>query len=167
MNQEISKLEHPLRTTAVVGFLFFGGMALGVAAALIVAPSSAIAVFIGFLALPLSFGLGMSMWYSVANAEMLQKVARALVQSMKKNRNLTESLRDELRSFYQSPIQGTRVFLPVTLTITFACGVIIACLPDVPNMDAVVIAFLTIGLGYSLLVTWLARQGYLPQPKSS
>lgn len=166
MNQDISKLEHPLRTTAIVGFLFFGGMALGVIASLILVPSSSIAMFIGFLALPLSFGLGMSMWYSVANADMLQKIGRALLNSMR-NRNLTESLREELRTFYESPIQGTRVFLPVTLIITFACGVIIACLPGVPNMDAVVVAFLTLGLGYSLLVTWLARQGYLPQPKGS
>jgi hypothetical protein len=166
VNQELSKLEHPLRTTAIVGFLFFGGMALGVIAVLVLVPANAIAVFIGFLALPLSFGLGMSMWYSVANADMLQKVGRALVQSMRSG-NLSESIRDELRSFYQSPVQGTRVFLPVTLIITFACGVIIACLPNVPNMDAVVVAFLTLGLGYSLLVTWLARQGYLPQPRCS
>jgi hypothetical protein len=147
----------------LVGGLFSGGMALGVGAAMLFAPTSLFALLVGFMALPISFGLGMSLWYNVANLEMIRKAFRALFRSLK-TRDLQKSVRDEFLAYFAGPVSGTRVFVPVTVVITFSAGVVVACCPDAQDVELVVSGFTCLGLGYALLVTWLARQGFLPQP---
>ena len=116
------------------------------------------------MALPVSFGLGMSLWYSVANVEMVLKAVRALARSVKTG-DLRSCVREEFLTYFAGRISGTRVFVPVTVVITFSAGVVIALCPTAQDVDLVVSGFTCMGLGYGILVTWLARQGYLPVPR--
>ena len=155
-------LEHPLRPALLVGALYFGGMALGLALTGYLAPNSPMATFVGFLVWPLSFGIGMSLWYTVARSNLIPRLLRAILQSIR-TFDLEGSLRQE---FYDAstPIPQTRVFVPVTVCFSFFAGLIIACSPTAKQFELVVTAYTAAGLSYGMLVTWLARHGYLTVP---
>jgi len=153
-----------LRTSLLVGGLFFFGMLAGIALTTVMAPDSEMAMFVGFLVWPVSFGVGMSLWYSLATSRLAGKLFRALFRSLQ-TWDLDASLRSELSGTDWKSAKSTSIFVPITVFISFLAGLIIACSPTARNFDLVVCSFTGFGLLYSMFVTWLARLGVLPFPR--
>ena len=155
-----------LMTNMLVAGLFFGGMFSGIVLAAYLAPGSEVAMFIGFMVWPISFGISMSMWYSLTSSDLIKRLIRAVFKSLK-TLDLNESLKNELAGADLQTITGTKVFVPATVLISFFAGLAIACGPTTRNFEIVVCTFTGIGLAYGMLVTWLARAGILPMPNAA
>ena len=149
----------------LVGALFFAGMLAGIGLTAITAPHSQAAMFIGFLVWPVGFGVGMSLWYSVAGSQLAGKLVRALFQGLR-TWDLEGSLRRELADMDWRSSRGTRVFVPTMVLVSFFAGLVIACVPTARSFELVVCAFTGFGLAYGMFVTWLARLGILPMPRA-
>ncbi len=149
---EDHELEHPAIIIALVGFLFFGGIAVGIAATCLLAPNSETAAFVSFLMLPVSFGFGMVLWYGMARAITPRLLGRALVKSLR-TRELYDSIREELTNFEYRTFSGTRIFVPITVGISFIAGCIVSCCPTAGEFEVVITTYTSIGLAYSMLVT--------------
>lgn len=139
-------------------------MIAGIALTAALAPGSQTALFIGFLVWPISFGIGMSLWYSLACTRLPRVLGRALFQSLKTG-DLDASVRTELANLDYRRGQSTRVFVPVTVLLSFFASLAIASTPAARNFNLVVCAFTGFGLAYSIFLTWLARLGALPLPQ--
>ena len=155
-----------LKTNMLVAGLFFGGMFSGIALTAYFAPGSEVAMFIGFMVWPVSFGISMSMWYSLTSSDLIKRLIRAVFKSLK-TMDLNGSLKNELAGADLQTITGTKVFVPATVLISFFAGLAIACGPTTRNFELVVCTFTGFGLAYGMLVTWLARAGILPRPNAT
>ena len=155
-----------LKTNLLVAGLFFGGMMAGVLLAAVLAPNSELAMLIGFMVWPISFGISMSLWYSLTSSDLLKRLGRALFKSLWTG-DLNGSLKIELKGADLQTMTGSKVVVPTTVLISFFAGLVIACSPTARNFEFVVTAFTGCGLGYGMLVTWLARTGILPMPKAA
>ena len=85
MEQGDRPAERPVRTfvaaLSLLAALLFGGMAIGFAIALGPGGGSVGAIVVGFFALPLVFGLGMTAWRGVVGAWMIGGLVRAMARS--------------------------------------------------------------------------------------
>ena len=81
--------------------------------------------------------------------------------------DLNGSLKNELEGADLQTITSTKIFVPATVLVSFFAGLAIACGPTTQNFEVVVCTFTSFGLGYGMLVTWLARAGILPMPKAA
>jgi hypothetical protein len=158
-----SELDHPARAILLVGCLLFGGIAVGVAATGLLAPRSEVAVMVGFLMLPVSFGIGMAGWYTAARALSFRMLSLRFLRKVR-SMGLYESIHQEISVANRRVFRGTRVFVPVTVCISLLAGMVVAVSTGTGEPGVVMTAYASVGLGYSMLVTWLARHGHLPLP---
>ena len=154
-----------LKPDLLIGGLFFVGLLAGVGLSTYVAPNSPVAMFIGFLVWPLSFGIGMSFWYGLTGSHLAGRLVRALVKSLR-TLDLNGTLREELAGMDWKVTQTARVFVPIIVFLSFVAGLVIACVPTARNFELVVCSFTGFGLVYAMFVTWLARLGVLPLPRA-
>jgi hypothetical protein len=150
----------------LVGCLLFGGIAAGVTVTAVLAPRSEVSMMGGFLMLPISFGIGMAGWYTVARLLSYRMLSVRFFRDVR-TRGLYRSLHRELAAADRRTFRATRVFVPVTVGISFLTGCLVAVASGGGEPGLVVTTYTCMGLAYSMLITWLARQGHLPAPGRS
>jgi amino acid permease len=113
--------------------------------------------------LPVSLGLGMASWYSILRPHNAPSLIRALMTGLH-TLELHDAVRREFAKVDHRALQQTRVFVPTTVGISFFAGWLISCCPGTAEAGLIITVYTSLGLSYSMLVTWLARRGLLPQP---
>ena len=139
---------------------------MGIGLTSLLAPESETAFFIGFLVLPVCFVLGLSFWYAVVTTEGFSKIGKALLISLR-----TGDLRGAVVTTFSTPssrsLDGTRIFVPVSVLICFLAGCVVAQCTVSTDYALVIAAYTGVGLLYSMAITWIARMGFLHKPKQS
>lgn len=158
------RVDPPAKTIVVVGGLLFGGIGIGLGITYLLAPHSPAAAMIGFLMLPFSLGLGLSSWYSMLRPRVAPSLAKAFLTSLQ-TLELHDAVRREFANVDDRAVLESRIFVPTTVGITFFAGWLISCISGGAESGLIITVYTSIGLGYSMLVTWLARRGLLPQPQ--
>ena len=157
----------PVRTFvglfALLAGLLFGGMATGLAIAVVVAGGSVGAIVAGFLFLPLVLGLGMSAWRGIVVAWLVGGLGRALWRSRGDEAGFRAATRDHVRSAGGN-LPGTWVFVPIAVLVSLVAAVLMAVSADRDGMTAGALTF-GIGVAYGVLLRRLARSGLLPLPE--
>jgi hypothetical protein len=151
---------------ALLGALFFGGIAVGMAIALTVGGGSTGAIAVGFVALPLAFGLALGAWRALLGAWVIAALAKSALRSGGDE----ERFRDEMmgamggvRGGGSVVLPGTWVFIPITLLVGAVAGLLMAVVAEGSGGVAGVLLFgASAGLG--LLMRRLARTGRLLIP---
>lgn len=136
--------------------LFFGSGFLGSQLARAMAPGSALAEFVSFLAFPAGFLFGVMAWAGAA----LPAALRILV------RRLRSSGAPPVVAA-QEPIivPGSWAFVPACMVTAGVAGVVAAVLSGTQGFVAVLGLYLLIGAGFGTLCWRLARSGVLPFPQ--
>lgn len=163
-NNRGSKLG-PFGLFLLVAVLLFGGMGVGLSLARILAPGSLFAQVVGCLMLPLCLGIGMSSWYAAASRQVWGSLANAMFEAFK-GQDFKDAVEESMRDlpFEGEALPGTHVFLPVSLVISAIGGGLISLAPAATGFLDVVPLMLLVGLGYGVLLRFLARCCYLPIP---
>lgn len=159
-----SDLGHPVQPVLLVGALLFGGIGAGVSVTCALAPGSETALIAGFLMLPVSFGIGMLGWYAVPPGISIRMCNGRFFRHVLTH-GLQASVHREISSLDPRPLPATRVFVPATVAIAFLTGWTVARCVRGGDPRMIITVYASLGLGYSLLVTWMARQGHLPPPR--
>jgi len=120
MDPHESNAHRPGRTfvgmLSLLAALLFGGMAVGFAIALGPGGGSVGAIVVGFFALPLCLGFGLSAWRAVVGAWLVGGLFRALVRSRGDEGRFREDAAGSLRRL-GGVLPGTWVFLPTAVVI--------------------------------------------------
>lgn len=159
-------IESPTKPAFIIGCLFLTGIGLGIGLTSLLAPESETAFLIGFLVLPICFVLGLSFWYAVVTADGFSKIGKALLISLR-----TGDLQGAVMKTFSAPrgrtLDGTRIFVPITVLISFLAGCLVAQCTITTDYGLVVAGYTCVGLFYSMAVTWIARMGFLPKTSQS
>lgn len=150
-------------TLSLMAALLFGGMAVGLAIAIGPGGGSVGAIIVGFLALPLCLGLGMTAWRGAAGAWMVGTLVRAMVRSRGDEATFREETVGSLRRA-GGVLPGTWVFLPTAVAVGALSGVAMFVASAGDRLlagGAVALACLACGM----LLRRLARRGLLPMPE--
>jgi hypothetical protein len=156
-----------LSVFGLIAGLFFGGMFLGMRLADWLTPGSHFGKFVGFLMLPLSFGLGMTCWYWIANAVFFTRFFRAVWRVRKERDDFRKTLKSELVKFGDRAPSGTFVFVPISFALSSIAGALMGIIPGSRGILLTVPICSTLGLAYGLVVWRLARSGHLPIPEEA
>lgn len=167
MEQRKQDTNRPVRTfvatLSLLAALLFGGMAVGLAIALGPGGGSVGAIVVGFFALPLCFGLGMSAWRGVAGAWMVGGLVRAMVKSRGDEAIFREETVGSFRRL-GGVLPGTWVFVPTAVVIGALAAVGMFVAADGDRLVAGGAIFVGC-LGCGVLLRRLARRGLLPMPE--
>jgi len=136
----------------------FGGAALGLGLAHVMAPRSIVADIVGFFVFPLAFALGWQAWIGLAIALSLPRLFRRL-----RRREDPEVEPDEDRA-QAAELPGAGVFVPIAMGMGLGCGVLVGVVSTWP-LPAVLVAYTFGGLAYGLMLWWLANAGFLLWPE--
>lgn len=145
-------------TAPVVLGLFFGGGYAGVHLANALAPNSAIAEFVSFFALPVSFLLGIMGWLGSAVIGALPKLFRLI-------RHKERSSGQENGSAGSAIPPGSFAFVPAAIVPCTLCGLVVGALSTTLSFIVVVLLYFALGLGYGAACWKLAQSGFLPFPE--
>jgi hypothetical protein len=157
----------PIATIGLLAAFVFGGMVLGIGIALTAGGGSTGALAVGFVALPLTFGLAMSAWKAVLVAWLTAGLARSLLRSGGDESRFRDEAKRSLRAVReggQAGLPGTWVFLPVALLTGLAAAALMAILADGDGLVAAGL-ILVAALAYGIILRRLARHGRLPIPE--
>lgn len=150
---------------SLMAALLFGGMAIGLAIALTFGGGSVGSIVVGFLALPLAFGLAMSAWRSILAAWLMGGLARSLIRSRGSEERLREELERSLVAARASGVlPGTWVFVPVTAVVGAVAALAMAIAASGDRLAAGG-AILVAAVAYGITLRRLARRGLLPIPE--
>lgn len=136
----------------------FGGAALGLGLAHIMAPRSILADIVGFFVFPLAFALGWQAWIGLAIVLSLPRFFRRL-----RKRGEPEAGSDE-DSAPAAELPGAGVFVPIATGMGLGCGVLVGIVSSWP-LPVVLVAYTFGGLAYGLMLWWLANAGFLLWPE--
>jgi hypothetical protein len=150
----------------LLGGLFFGGIVVGLAIAVTFGGGSTGAILVGFVALPLAFGLALGAWRALLGAWVIAALAKSALRSGGDE----ERFRDEMvgaiggvRDRGSVVLPGTWVFVPITLVVGALAAVAMAVVAEGDGPVAGVLLFgASAGLG--MLMRRLARTGRLLIP---
>lgn len=146
--------------------LLFGGMAVGTWLAEWLAPGSWIAAMVGFMMLPLCFGLGMTSWYAVAHAAVMKRLGRAVLRGAM-GEDFRGAVKTELTDLAGQTLPGTGVFVPIAAMVSLGGGAVIGLVPDSSGFFWSLAANGAVGTAYGFLLRWLAVNGHLPLPEDA
>lgn len=147
----------PWITVAVFFGLFFGGGFAGDRLARLLAPSSALAEFVGFLVFPTAFAIGILAWVGAS----LPAAARRLMRLVRLRARPFSS--DEKNPTGTIP-PGSFAFVPVALVTCTLWGAVIAALSTELASGWVLCLYAALGLGYGLTCWKLAQTGFFGFP---
>ena len=160
-----SPIRETIATLALLAALLFGGMAIGLAVALFLAGGSVGSIVVGFLALPLAFGLAMTAWRGLLAAWLMGQLAGSLVRSRGDEGRFRDDLgRSLVRARASGVLPGTWVFVPVCTAVGAIGAVAMAIAADGDRLasgGAILVAAIAYGVG----LRRLARRGLLPIPE--
>jgi hypothetical protein len=157
----------PIQTVGLLAAFVFGGMAIGLAIALTAGGGSIGAMAVGFVALPLAFGLAMSAWKGLLVAWLTAGLARSLVRSGGDEARFRKEAKRSLQAVRdggQAGLAGTWVFVPVALLTGLASAALMAVFADGGGLVAGGL-ILAAALAYGVILRRLARRGRLPIPE--
>lgn len=156
-----------LGLVALLAAFLFGGMAYGLAVAVLVAGGSPGALFVGFMALPLAFGLGMTAWRSVLGAWIMAKLATSMVRSRGDEDRFREEVKRAfagIRAEGPARLPGTWVFVPAATAVGAVAALATLFVADGARVVAATLLFAgCVAVGVAL--RRLARAGRLPLPE--
>jgi hypothetical protein len=138
--------------------LFFGSGVLGGQLARALAPGSALAEFVSFLAFPAGFLFGVVAWAGAA----LPAALRSLV------RRLRTGGAPPVATGHQQAliiVPGSFAFVLACVVMAGAAGVVAGVLSRTHGFVGVLGLYLLIGAGFGALCWRLARSGWLPFPR--
>jgi hypothetical protein len=150
-------------TLSLLAALLFGGMAVGLAIALGPGGGSIGAIVVGFFALPLCFGLGMTAWRGAAGAWMVGTLVRAMIRSRGDEATFRDETVGRLRRA-GGVLPGTWVFLPTALVVGLGSGIAMFVASAGDRLLAGGALFLGC-VACGLILRRLARRGLLPMPE--
>jgi hypothetical protein len=166
LNDEADDRDRVPGTTASVLLLVgivVGGALVGLAIAYGTAGGTPVAVFVGFMGLPVAFGLAMSAWRAMLGAWLAGNVGRALWRS----RGDQALLRDELGRSVSTArrrgldgLPGTWVFVPATSGVGLVAGAIMAVAAERNGLLAGLLVLIA-SIGMGIVMRRLARSGWL------
>ncbi len=136
----------------------FGGAALGLGLAHLLAPRSVVADIVGFFVFPLAFALGWQAWIGLAIALSLPRLFRRL---RRREELAVEPAKDREPL---AVLPGAGVFVPIATGMGLAGGVLVGIVSTWP-LPVVLVAYTTGGLAYGLALWWLANAGFLLWPE--
>jgi hypothetical protein len=147
-----------LTGTLLYLLLFFGSGVLGGQLARAMAPGSALAEFVSFLAFPAGFLFGVTAWAGAA----LPAALRSLVRRLR-----TSGAPPAAPGPTQEPVivPGSFAFVPACVVMAGASGVVAGLLSRTHGFVGVLGLYLVIGAGFGALCWRLARSGWLPFPR--
>ncbi|MBI2839974.1 MAG: hypothetical protein HYX75_16800 [Acidobacteria bacterium] len=146
----------PLRAATLIG-MFVGGIAVGQVLAHSLTPDTEIGAAMTFMMLPVSLCVGMICWLGMA---ILFGVA-SLLRRLASGRSRTpRAIRQ-----HTTVLPGSFVFVPVTVGICTAAGILAGILSPGRGVLAAGAAHLVTGLLYGLALWQSARRGFLPFPE--
>lgn len=138
-------------TAPLLALLFFGGGYAGTLLARWMAPESALAEFVSFLALPAGLIGGFWLWAGAALLVLLQRRLRGRHAVTNGTANI-------------AVLPGASAFIPTTLVSCILAGAIVGVLSTAYSFIAVIGVYAITGLAYGVLCQRLAQAGYLPFP---
>lgn len=153
-----SKPRSPWVTAPVVLGLFFGGGFVGEQLANALAPYSAIAEIVGFLALPVSFFIGIVGWLGTAVFGALPKLVRLI-----RHKKRSSGQENDLAESAIPP--GSFAFIPAAVVSCMLCGLVVGALSTTLSFIVVVALYFVLGLGFGAACWKLAQSGFLPFPE--
>lgn len=149
------------RSTAIQAvtliLMFIGGFAVGEVMAHSLTPDTPLGAALTFMMLPLSLCVGMTCWVGVTILAGVAALIRRLAgghgaPTGKPQRHVTV-------------LPGSFVFVPVTVGICTAAGIIAGILSPGMGVLAATAAHFVTGLLYGLALWQSARRGFLPFPE--
>ena len=165
-NRQASAAE-ALGTAALWAGFLFGGMAFRLAVAVFVGGASEGAMFVGFMALPLAFGLGMIAWRAIVGAWFMAKLTTSAVKSRGRKdqfREEVESMLVDIGKAGPTRLPGTWVFVPVAAVVGVVAALLMLVVAEGSRAGAAALLFAGC-VGVGLALRRLARAGRLPLPE--
>jgi len=159
------KWVHTLKVFVLLFVLFIGGMELGLLLAEWLAPGSWLAKAAGMFMLPLSLGLGMTAWYTIATTVILSKLAMKFAR--RPDADFRAAAVDTLRETVRKVPPGAFIFLPISLGVCFVAGVLMGLSPHARSLLLSVAVCTLLGAAYGATCWLLARGGHLPIPEEA
>ena len=153
-----SKPRSPWVTAPVVLGFFFGGGYVGIQLANGLAPNSAIAEFVSFFALPVSFFIGIVGWLGTAVLGALPKLVRLI-----RHKDRSSGRENGLAGSAIPP--GSFAFVPAAIVSCTLCGLVVGALSTTLSFIIVVFLYFVLGIGYGAACWKLAQNGFLPFPE--
>ena len=168
MDNSGSRSEAVRETIAIAALLaafLFGGMAIGLGIAVTAGGGSVGSVIVGFLALPLAFGLAMSAWRAVLAAWLMGGLARSIIRSRGNEERFRADVGRSMEAARASGVlPGTWVFVPVTTAVGLVGALAMAIAADGDGVTAGG-AILVAAVAFGVILRRLARRGLLPIPE--
>lgn len=152
---------------ALLASFLFGGMAFGMGVAVAVGGGSPGALFVGFMALPLAFGLGMVAWRAILGAWLVAHLARSAVRSRGDETRFREEVKasmGDVRDAGPARLPGIWVFVPTATAVGAVAALLMLVLAEGSRIGAAVLLFAGC-LAVGLAMRRLARAGRLPIPE--
>jgi len=153
-------------TAALLAALLFGSMAVGLAIAVTAGGGSPGALFVGFMALPLAFGVSVMAWRSIVGAWFLAILARTAIRSRGDEGRFREEAARSFRPIQEAgpaALPGTWVFVPTAVLVGLVAAVAMAIVGGGDRVSAPALVFVA-ALALGLILRALARRGLLPLP---
>jgi hypothetical protein len=147
-----------LLIVAALAVALFGGAALGLGLAQLMAPRSILADIVSFFVFPLAFALGWQAWIGLAIALSLPRLFRRL------RRPEEPAVEPEEVRAPVDALPGAGIFVPIATGMGLAAGVLVGLVSTWP-LQAVLVAYTLSGLGYGLVLWGLANAGFLLWPE--
>ncbi len=144
-------------TVPIVFILFFGGGFAGIRLANLLAPDSVLAEFISFLALPMSFVVGVISWLGTAAFLVLKR-------RVGKQKEHSGSSGMEIGKRTEAVPPGSKSFVLASAIPCAVAGVIVGVLSKEFGFVSVLCAYIGVGICYGVICWKLAETGYLPFP---
>jgi hypothetical protein len=165
--REAGPAREAIATASLLAIFLFGGMAIGLAIALTVGGGSPGAIAVGFLALPLAFGLGMVAWRAILGVWLVAILGRAALRSRGDEgrfRAETRASMEEIRTDGPATLPGTWALLVVAILTGVVAAMLMVVFAEGDRLGAAAL-ILAASIGYGLVLRRLARQGRLPIPE--
>jgi hypothetical protein len=151
---------------ALLATLLFGGMEVGLLLAEYLAPDSLVGQFVGFFMLPLSLGVGMTVWYWTAFGAFLLRI----LPPLRRKRPITEA---DFRETFRGVISGMAkqvppgcfLFVPVSTGISLLAGVAIGLIPSSAGLLRCIALTTLAGFVYGIMLWQLTKRGVIPIPE--
>ena len=156
--------KNPWKSFGLMALVIFGGAGFGFLMAYLLAPESDLAAFVGMFMLPLAFFIGLKSWHGVAMAVMSKRLMGAAVKTVVGGQNFSDAVAEQTADLDMRAPPGTYVFLPIAIIITVPCAVVFAFTAESVGAMAAFGIVAAVGVGYGVLLRWLARSGRLPFP---
>jgi hypothetical protein len=148
----------PILVLAALTLAIGGGVVLGVGLAHALAPRSTLANIVSTFLFPLAFALGWQAWIGLAIALSLPRLFRRF------RRLESPDVEPDADRAPAAVLPGAGIFVPIATGMGLAGGLLVGLVSTWP-LPAVLVIYTSGGLGYGLVLWWLADAGFFLVPE--